>query len=242
MAQYRKKPVVIDAFQLVYVDGKMDWPGWAVDAMKRGGALEIHGDASADVYTREGTMRGDPGDWIIRGVAGEIYPCKPDIFERTYEAVDTPEFIVGALTDAMLHGQGVIQMTRVDPAALYPGPMCGDRMQYEIENINTKPEDRSDWPLPSFDAQDWAKAFCKIATNLGYKDAEGKPIDEGWMISWFANALMRGYDEGVSRAHEDEPETFEPIGDAAARVVKSLTVGADDALGGLMARKPAEDK
>ena len=56
--------------------------------------------------------------------------------------------------------------------------------------------DRNDpnWPLPSFDARDWAESFCKIAAGLGHPG-----IDEGWMISWFANALMRGYDEACMR-------------------------------------------
>jgi len=40
------------------------------------------------VRTREGVMRADPGDWIICGVAGEFYPCKPEIFEATYEPVE----------------------------------------------------------------------------------------------------------------------------------------------------------
>ena len=78
----------------------------------------------------------------------------------------------------------------------YPGPMNGDRAEFEIEHANTPMKERPDWPLPSFDARDWAEAFCKIADGLGYRDPEGKPIDEGWMIGWFANALMRGYDQG----------------------------------------------
>jgi hypothetical protein len=41
-----------------------------------------------DIKTLEGTMRGDYGNYIIKGVQGEIYPCKPDIFESTYEKVD----------------------------------------------------------------------------------------------------------------------------------------------------------
>lgn len=56
--------------------------------------------------------------------------------------------------------------------------------------------DRNDpnWPLPSFDARDWAKSFVEIAAKNGHPG-----IDEGWMISWFANALMRGYDEAFKR-------------------------------------------
>jgi len=63
--------------------------------------------------------------------------------------------------------------------------MNGDHAQFEIDHANTKPEDRPDWPLPSFDARDWAAAFCKINPQM----------DEGTMIAWFANALMRGYDQ-----------------------------------------------
>lgn len=75
----------------------------------------------------------------------------------------------------------------------------GDHLQYEIDNKKTPPKERSDWPLPSFDAADWAEAFCKIANEHGFRDAKGQPVDEGWMIGWFANALMRGYDEHASR-------------------------------------------
>jgi hypothetical protein len=58
-----------------------------------------------------------------------------------------------------------------------------------------KPEDRPDWPLPSFDARDWAKAFCKTWSG----------IDEDVMVAWFANALMRGYDQRAS-----EERLFDP--------------------------------
>ena len=61
----------------------------------------------------------------------------------------------------------------------------GDHAEFEREHADTKPEDRPDWPLPSFDARDWAKAFCKRFPDM----------DEQVMVGWFANALMRGYDE-----------------------------------------------
>jgi hypothetical protein len=69
----------------------------------------------------------------------------------------------------------------------------GDHAQYEIDNANTPPKERSDWPSPSFDARDWAEAFCKI----------NPAADEGTMLAWFANALMRGFDEHAARANLD---------------------------------------
>jgi hypothetical protein len=61
--KYRKKPVVIEAFQT---------------------------DKELDIETLEGTMHASVGDYIITGVRGEKYPCKPDIFEQTYEPADVP--------------------------------------------------------------------------------------------------------------------------------------------------------
>ena len=80
----------------------------------------------------------------------------------------------------------------------YPTILNGDHAEFEQEHANTKPEDRPDWPLPSFDARDWAAAFCKIAKG------HGQEIDEGWMQTWFASALMRGYDEAAARAARGE--------------------------------------
>ena len=75
----------------------------------------------------------------------------------------------------------------------------GDHAQFEIDHANTPKEERPDWPLPSFDARDWAKAFCKITSEREIV------IDEALMITWFANALMRGYDEARSRASVNGP-------------------------------------
>lgn len=87
MGNYRKKPVVIEAFQF---DGRSNTdpsvPTWFVDAVLAGNVT-----ASPDhiaIKTLEGEMRADPGDWIICGVKGELYPCKPDIFAETYEPAD----------------------------------------------------------------------------------------------------------------------------------------------------------
>lgn len=70
----------------------------------------------------------------------------------------------------------------------YPIIMNGDHAEFEAQQANARPEDRPDWPLPSFAAQDWAGAFVKMHGG-----------DEGLMLTWFANALMRGYDERVAQ-------------------------------------------
>lgn len=72
----RKKPVVIEAWQNVL--GAEPVPEWLRDATP--GVPII-------IPTLEGDMRADVGDFIIRGVKGEVYPCKPDIFAATYEVL-----------------------------------------------------------------------------------------------------------------------------------------------------------
>lgn len=72
--KFRKKPVVIEATQWFKMG---DHP-----------AVEGHDPREGFVPTLEGLMRVVPGDWIITGVQGEHYPCKPDIFEATYERVE----------------------------------------------------------------------------------------------------------------------------------------------------------
>jgi len=84
MAKYRKKPRVVEAvrwnesvvaFELVV--------SWAGDKY----AFKMSGEGLL-IRTLEGDMLAGPGDWIIKGVKGELYPCKPDIFAETYEPVE----------------------------------------------------------------------------------------------------------------------------------------------------------
>jgi len=89
MAKYRKKPVIIEAVQL-------RWDTWnemcdhaGVGKLTEGKpeGRQEEGKIQLAIPTLEGLMIGNEGDWIIKGVNGEIYPCKPDIFEKTYELV-----------------------------------------------------------------------------------------------------------------------------------------------------------
>ena len=83
MKQFQKKPVVIEAQQIKVTDFTADHPN-------PDHVVGVHYDPVTEyayVGTLEGRMRAQVGDWIIRGVNGELYPCKPDIFAKTYEAV-----------------------------------------------------------------------------------------------------------------------------------------------------------
>jgi hypothetical protein len=87
--KFRKRPVVIEAYQT---------------------------DRTMEIPTLEGTMRADPGDWIITGVQGEQYPCKPDIFEQTYEPADAEPVVWVAWAPGPL-GTQIIGVFRSEEAA-----------------------------------------------------------------------------------------------------------------------------
>jgi len=84
--KYRKKPVVVDAFRFCF----HPYPEWFFDQLRSRNACLVLKDKEnsfVEIRTLEGEMRAYKGDYIIRGVKGEIYPCKAEIFEMTYERV-----------------------------------------------------------------------------------------------------------------------------------------------------------
>lgn len=89
--RFRKKPVEIEAMQLT-PESRGQIIKWGEASVRPGQVIPAvrPADDSAPllIHTLEGTMRAEWGDFIIRGVQGEFYPCKPDIFAATYEAVD----------------------------------------------------------------------------------------------------------------------------------------------------------
>jgi len=97
MGRFRKKPVIVDAFQMT-LERRWDnseWPNWLNMAWNREPGVwpdpdcppsSEHESANELVCgTLEGVHKITFGDWLIQGIKGEIYPCKPDIFEATYE-------------------------------------------------------------------------------------------------------------------------------------------------------------
>ena len=85
--KYRKKPVEVEAFRI-----NIDYiPDWFMDKVTTNEAMlskNPRHETFARIQTLEGVLLASPGDYIIRGIKGEIYPCKPDIFEATYEPVE----------------------------------------------------------------------------------------------------------------------------------------------------------
>ncbi len=84
MSKFRKKPVVVEAMEFTprAATSVATWcKGRLFDDPEEGGYIIY-------IDTLEGTMKANLGDWIIKGVNDEFYPCKPDIFEKTYEAID----------------------------------------------------------------------------------------------------------------------------------------------------------
>ena len=86
MAKYRKKPVIIEAFQYTGGQEQKDDPVWIVEAIEKGKVFFEYGEMI--IETLEGNHIARKGDYIIKGIKGEIYPCKPDIFEATYEKIN----------------------------------------------------------------------------------------------------------------------------------------------------------
>ncbi len=87
--KFRKKPVVIEAVQVPmdehHISGHM--LVWRLFIFSGFEGFSVTADKGYDIQTLEGVMHASPGDWIIKGVKGEFYPCKPDIFDATYEQV-----------------------------------------------------------------------------------------------------------------------------------------------------------
>ena len=85
MQKFRKRPVVIEAMQFTE-ETKDRCHAWVTCTTA---ADFVEGKPVLRINTLEGAMTASLGDWIIKGVQGEFYPCKPEIFSKTYEPVDT---------------------------------------------------------------------------------------------------------------------------------------------------------
>lgn len=95
MHRYRKKPVIIEVFQMTKERrcSNSEWPNWLHEAWRKHpedvGAFYFdvggNGRETTSIHTLEGDHLVEYDDWIIQGIQGELYPCRPDIFDATYE-------------------------------------------------------------------------------------------------------------------------------------------------------------
>lgn len=98
MAKFRKKPIIIEAFQLTKETRESGnyWPTWAFEAWNKDRQTpnsiyptkNTASNGTLSIMTLEGEHLVSFDDYIIRGIQGELYPCKPDIFEASYELVE----------------------------------------------------------------------------------------------------------------------------------------------------------
>lgn len=88
--KYKKKPVIIEAIQLLNDDSSIEeCLKFIYDVFITDDDIEtVKNDGHIRIQTLEGDMKASFGDYIIKGVNGEFYPCKPDIFEKTYESIE----------------------------------------------------------------------------------------------------------------------------------------------------------
>jgi len=88
--KYKKKPVVIEALQFTLDTWSemCDFANVGPGKNQAGAEIEGEGHVTLKIPTLEGVMTAEEGDWIIRGIKGELYPCKPDIFEATYDPAE----------------------------------------------------------------------------------------------------------------------------------------------------------
>lgn len=119
--RFRKKPVVIEAFQLVGPAADADYPGWFDEAVAEG-TVELISQGSqhpvyAEILTTEGRMMASPGDWVIRGVEGELYPCRDSVFQKTYEfdADEVVDMWAGNWIVTIEAPNGLVDSYYVDP-------------------------------------------------------------------------------------------------------------------------------
>ena len=181
----------VDVFQLVVYSSRSKDPDggrqmreaigkWSIDAIQSG---EVPG--STDWSRLFGVLQ----------FASEKPPAFLTIDDRALTFVGSwGDFDPASLLGFKTWTEGAAETNRKS-AASFP-IFNGDHAEFEREWADKDPKTRPDWPLPSFDAKDWAEAFCRLNTIVIPGIDEVANDQAGIMVGWFANALMRGYDEG----------------------------------------------
>jgi hypothetical protein len=183
--QWRKKPVVIEAMRLDYgcdLNAIRDWMGGEKDRNIKFSINYLKYQIT--IHTLEGMMTADPGDWIIRGVKGEFYPCKPDIFEATYERPDEQDAAARcAQVEARLQSMEnllcgyhlSIEGTRDTPCLVCEQKSEVTKLRERLQKLISNVEDSLN--APAIDG--WHLWSNRLACNLRAAIGEAAPGREG---------------------------------------------------------------
>lgn len=151
--EFRKKPVVIEAIQWPGTKFETSPPEWFTKAMYiepgAPGFIMRWGDEIV-IETLEGQMRAQPGDWIIRGIKGEIYPCKPDIFAATYEdATPSPASTAGGERQSIADDPEFRRLLGYVQGWVNGHPLMNKDAENLIAHIDSWPARSADDALPA---------------------------------------------------------------------------------------------
>lgn len=139
--KYRKKPVAIEAFQydgdLIKSDGKYYVPDWAVEAFEKRILFYANEDSKLApcelfVKTLEGSMHVSVNDYVIKGVDGELYPCKPNIFEKTYDKEEPHSANIEtyqSITGIILKAEPAVRIGELNYTETEQQPQTGERRE-----------------------------------------------------------------------------------------------------------------
>lgn len=176
MARYRKKPVEVEAFRLGYDEP----PEWAISVG------DMFDGSVCQIATLEGVMIANKGDYIIKGVHGELYPCKPDIFWETYEVVEDEQPETRSVSVKRFRLRDGHTVPEKFSARLKGCIIVGLELERSfIEQRN----DGADWDLARFWVYD--NEFCQPYTPF-YDALNGKPVNE------FCAEVVERYNEVMS--------------------------------------------
>ena len=178
MKQYKKKPVVIEAIQFVDdVERILE-----IQEFMGGGLLRVNYEDPENPFIRietlEGEMKAMEGDYIIKGVNGEFYPCKPDIFEKTYDEVDETcvGMSFGDAIEVLKQGGLVRRVGWVDKGMfLFIRPADSLSVDFIVDKVKSLPDSFKSWVSDNYEVKDsimFAKYICM-------RDADGS-ITNGW--------------------------------------------------------------
>lgn len=138
MAEFRKRPVVVEAFRWTADHEQADDPVWIVNAI-RGGSVTFpsspaHG-ATMRIQTLEGPVVARRGDWIVRGVEGELYPCKDSVFRATYDEVVVPGQVLAPIAPLEVSDADAARFLQAGPGLKATAGRLADIVETTIRSM-----------------------------------------------------------------------------------------------------------